>query len=304
MPARDVPMDGALVYSCDSDSAALDWLTAAGFPLVYVDQTPVPGASSVNVDDRAGARAAAEHVVSLGHRRVAILTSEKAGPHGVRSPPDLASHHHVSRTRCWAGSTHWMPAGIEPLVIRVPLKSEEAAYSRGHGCCWTARTRRQQSSASPTCWPRSHACGRGSRRTCARGALRRRLRRQPARAADATRRSRPSARTSRRRASRDSGVDRGDRERSISQGRSRRARSFSPPNWSCARAPDPHRASRQRRGTSSIAMALPGDSGTQQVKSLRHCANGGSASSDVRTVSSCAENCSSSAIRSAISACF
>ncbi len=128
VPARDVPMDGALVYSCDSDSAALDWLNRRGLPLVYVDQTPVPGASSVNVDDRAGARAAAEHVVELGHRRVAILTSEKAGPHGVEVAPDLASHHHVSRQRMLGWLDALTPAGIEPVVIRVPLKSEEAAY--------------------------------------------------------------------------------------------------------------------------------------------------------------------------------
>jgi len=129
VPARDVPMDGALVYSCDSDSAAVDWLNRRGLPVVYVDQTPVPGASSVNVDDRGGARAAAEHLVELGHRRVAILTSEKAGPHGVEVAPDLPSYHHVSRQRMLGWLDALIPAGVEPLVIRVPLKSEEAAYA-------------------------------------------------------------------------------------------------------------------------------------------------------------------------------
>jgi DNA-binding LacI/PurR family transcriptional regulator len=128
VPARDVPMDGAFVYSCDSDSSAVDWLNRRGLPVVYVDQTPVAGASSVNVDDRAGARAAAQHLVELGHRRVAILTSEKAGPHGVEVAPDLASYHHVSRQRMLGWLDALKPAGVEPLVVRAPLKSEEAAY--------------------------------------------------------------------------------------------------------------------------------------------------------------------------------
>jgi DNA-binding LacI/PurR family transcriptional regulator len=128
VPARDVPMDGALVYSCDSDSAAVDWLNRRGLPIVYVDQAPVPGASSVNVDDRGGARAAAEHLVELGHRRVAILTSEKAGPHGVEVAPDLVSYHNVARQRMLGWLDALQPAGVEPRVIRVPLKNEDAAY--------------------------------------------------------------------------------------------------------------------------------------------------------------------------------
>ena len=54
MPARDVPMDGALVYSCDGFSAAVDWLVRRDLPLVFVDQAPVDDRPSVNVDDRAG----------------------------------------------------------------------------------------------------------------------------------------------------------------------------------------------------------------------------------------------------------
>ena len=74
VPARDVPMDGALVYSCDTASPALAWLMRRGLPLVFVDQAPAPGITSVNVDDRAGAAAAAAHLVALGHRRIDIVS--------------------------------------------------------------------------------------------------------------------------------------------------------------------------------------------------------------------------------------
>jgi DNA-binding LacI/PurR family transcriptional regulator len=128
VPARDVPLDGAVVYSCAGDSEALGWLTRRGLPLVYVDQEPAPGRPSVNVDDRAGARAAAQHLLDLGHRRVGILTGEHAGPHRTLVPADDPSGHHVSRQRMLGWLEALRPAGVEPLVVRLPLVPEEAAY--------------------------------------------------------------------------------------------------------------------------------------------------------------------------------
>lgn len=83
VPARDVAMDGAMVYSCDPSSSAVDWLIRRRLPLVFIDQVPAEGIPSVNVDDRPGARAAAQHLVDLGHRRVAVVTSGVRGAHGL-----------------------------------------------------------------------------------------------------------------------------------------------------------------------------------------------------------------------------
>src|SRR3954470_5955973 len=58
VPARDVPLDGAVVYSCDIASPALAWLMRRDLPLVFIDQARAPGIASVNVDDRLGASAA------------------------------------------------------------------------------------------------------------------------------------------------------------------------------------------------------------------------------------------------------
>lgn len=119
VPARDVAIDGAMVYSCDPTSPAVGWLTKRRLPLVFVDQTPVDGIASVNVDDRMGARAAAAHLVDLGHRQLALLMSGSRGEHGFIERPDELPDGHPSRQRMlgWFDALH--PAGIQPVTFRV-----------------------------------------------------------------------------------------------------------------------------------------------------------------------------------------
>ena len=126
MPARDVAIDGALIYSCDPTSPGLDWLLRRGLPLVYVDQAPAPGIASVNVDDRAGARAAAQHVVDLGHRRVAIVVSAVAeAPHGVVPEPTVAALGHPGRQRLLGWHDALDVAGIRPIMVQLPHSFDE-----------------------------------------------------------------------------------------------------------------------------------------------------------------------------------
>lgn len=128
VPARDVPMDGALVYSAERDSEAVEWLSRRGLPLVLVDQAPHPRMTNISVDDRNGARAAAQHLLDLGHRRIGIVTAESAGPHHVLVPPDLPSGHHVARQRMLGWRDALEAAGVEPLVTRSVIQPEESAY--------------------------------------------------------------------------------------------------------------------------------------------------------------------------------
>jgi DNA-binding LacI/PurR family transcriptional regulator len=119
IPARDVAMDGAIIYICDPASPDIEWLQRRGLPLVSVDRDPSPTAPSVNVDDRAGARAAAQHVVDLGHRRVGIITL--ATPFDVESGQP-ANRPAIERQVGWREALE--PVGIEPVVV--------AAQSRPH----------------------------------------------------------------------------------------------------------------------------------------------------------------------------
>jgi DNA-binding LacI/PurR family transcriptional regulator len=109
VPVRDVAMDGAIVYSCSPHETSLEWLRRRRLPLVLVDQPGEDDFPSVNVDDRAGARAAAAHLVGLGHRRIAVLT---AGPEVVAAPGDWFVPQ--ERMRGWRDVLE--PAGIVPVV--------------------------------------------------------------------------------------------------------------------------------------------------------------------------------------------
>jgi DNA-binding LacI/PurR family transcriptional regulator len=120
IPARDVAMDGALVYSCDMTSPAVDWLMRRRLPVVFVDQTPAPGITSINVDDRGGARAAAEHVLALGHRRIGIITSGFGGQHGILEDPLAATLAYGESQRMLGWLDALDAAGVTPVAVRIP----------------------------------------------------------------------------------------------------------------------------------------------------------------------------------------
>ena len=77
--ARDVPMDGALIYSCDETSSALSWLKRRRLPLVLVDQAP-----SIGVQQRE-------------HRRPPRRPTRRATRR--RSRPSKHRSRHVERRR-------------------------------------------------------------------------------------------------------------------------------------------------------------------------------------------------------------
>ena len=132
IPARDVAMDGALVFSCIPKSPAVDWLLRRELPLVFVDQDAPRGYPSVNIDDRGGARAAARHLVDGGHRRIAIATTGFGGGFGLIDwpPTSVVSHTEGERMRGWLDAL--AEAGIEPIVIRLPHDDPaETGYEAG-----------------------------------------------------------------------------------------------------------------------------------------------------------------------------
>jgi DNA-binding LacI/PurR family transcriptional regulator len=126
IPARDVPLDGALIYSCHERSIAVDWLVRRDLPLVFVDQTPRTGFPSVNIDDRGGARLAGEHLANLGHRHVGIITSYPDGAEGILDDPRRDAGSHVGRERVHGWLEGLEPAGVQATVVQFRSSGEEA----------------------------------------------------------------------------------------------------------------------------------------------------------------------------------
>ncbi|HET9852491.1 MAG TPA: LacI family DNA-binding transcriptional regulator [Candidatus Limnocylindrales bacterium] len=75
-------VDGVVAIGLSADHPEVEQIRGAGVPMVLVDSDDLPEHSSVVVDDEAGARTAAEHLLELGHREVVVMAVE--GPEQSR----------------------------------------------------------------------------------------------------------------------------------------------------------------------------------------------------------------------------
>ncbi len=73
-------VDGVVAVGLSADHPEVEQIRAAGVPLVMVDSSALPDQPNVEIDDEGGARAAAEHLVALGHRDIMIVAVEPPPP--------------------------------------------------------------------------------------------------------------------------------------------------------------------------------------------------------------------------------
>lgn len=123
VPARDVAIDGALVYTCEPRSAGVEWLSRRALPVVAVDQDLGDTVPGVRVDDRDGARQGARHLVDLGHREIGILALGLPGPDGTLHDSDS----YPSRQRMAGWREVLAEAGIDPVVTLAPYEPRGTA---------------------------------------------------------------------------------------------------------------------------------------------------------------------------------
>lgn len=76
-------VDGVVAIGLSATHPEVEQIRRAGLPIVLVDSTALPELGSVEVDDVGGARAAAAHVASLGHRDVLVMGVEPPIPGAV-----------------------------------------------------------------------------------------------------------------------------------------------------------------------------------------------------------------------------
>jgi len=79
-------VDGVVAIGLSDDHPEVEQIRRAGVPIVLVDSTALPEHGSVDVDDVGGARAAAEHIIALGHREVLIIGVEPPAPSTAMDP--------------------------------------------------------------------------------------------------------------------------------------------------------------------------------------------------------------------------
>jgi DNA-binding LacI/PurR family transcriptional regulator len=70
---REAFVDALCIYSLPDRHPAVDASLERRLPVVLVDGPRVSATTFVGIDDRGGARAVAEHLIGLGHRRLAII---------------------------------------------------------------------------------------------------------------------------------------------------------------------------------------------------------------------------------------
>jgi len=111
-----VKFDGALVFG-HMPERGLEWLHNQGYPVVVVDAEPAGPYPRVVHDNYGGMRSAIEHLLALGHRRIAFLRGDRP-------------YHYLVRQQAYEDTLR--NAGIEPdpeliLSIRRPKPRVEDA---------------------------------------------------------------------------------------------------------------------------------------------------------------------------------
>jgi DNA-binding LacI/PurR family transcriptional regulator len=129
---RDAVVDGFVVFSLADDDARLQTLVERAMPTVIVDEPALAGAAFVGIDDRAAARAAAEHLLALGHRRFGVVTFPLAEDDYV-GPADLARQEaatiSISRARLAGYADALRAAGLPWETVPVQETRVNAAES-------------------------------------------------------------------------------------------------------------------------------------------------------------------------------
>ena len=75
-------VDGVVAIGLAGGHPEVEGIRQAGLPIVMVDSSALPDHASVEIDDGGGARAAADHIIGLGHRDVLVLGVEPPAPGG------------------------------------------------------------------------------------------------------------------------------------------------------------------------------------------------------------------------------
>jgi DNA-binding LacI/PurR family transcriptional regulator len=125
---RDAVVDSLCIYSMADEQPSVRAALDRGLPTVIVEEPDVAGHAFVGIDDRTATRTVAEHVLALGHRRVAVLTDRLVadayeGP--VDAAREAAATFHIGRQRLAGFRDGLAAAGIDWATVHKEERPNE-----------------------------------------------------------------------------------------------------------------------------------------------------------------------------------
>lgn len=106
-------VDGVITLNLPMSPEELKLVERLGLPLVAIG-TPVPGRPNVRVDDDRAMRTATEHLVSLGHERIAYVGAVPANVAHIQTPQarldafrDVMRSHGLAEHKQWILGSDW-----------------------------------------------------------------------------------------------------------------------------------------------------------------------------------------------------
>jgi DNA-binding LacI/PurR family transcriptional regulator len=124
-------VDGVIAIGLSARHPEVEQIRAAGLPLVMVDSSAMPDQPGIEIDDEGGARAAAEHLLALGHTEILIAGVEPPTVGAGLEPDGVMG----SRLRGYLGALAARGLRLPPQAVCVGPASIEggiAVMRRAH----------------------------------------------------------------------------------------------------------------------------------------------------------------------------
>lgn len=116
-------VDGVIVIGLDRRHPEVESIRRAGLPTVLVDAPPWPEHDAIEIDDMAGALAAARHLLELGHRELLILSMQPS------EAQEDSSSVMGRRMEGYQRALHEYGISLDPAWVRVAAATFEGGES-------------------------------------------------------------------------------------------------------------------------------------------------------------------------------
>jgi DNA-binding LacI/PurR family transcriptional regulator len=127
-------VDGLVAIGLTAGHPEIEEVRRTGLPLVLVDSLAMPEHSSVTIDDEAGAHAAADHLIALGHREFLVIAVEPPAPLVSASPDSITARRLAGYRSALSAAGIGLPdeqVETEPATVAGGAAAFARAWSRG-----------------------------------------------------------------------------------------------------------------------------------------------------------------------------